>query len=281
MTPAFGWQTGTLPMKDGTNLFLRKHLIPDSSRTVLIVHGLGEHGGRYDPLASALDARGYSVYVPDLRGHGKSPGQRGHIDRWDNFLDDVARLIAHIAAARPGGKIILLGHSLGGLIAITAAHLHHQSLTALVLSSPCLELARPPAAALEQLVGLLSRFVPRLPLKNRVDPRKLSHVESEVQAYRQDPLVHSWITPRLFCEIRSAMTRARNDVRIPHLPVLLLVAGADQICRPRTAEEWFRALASETKTCKVYPQAYHEVLKDRERDEMLDDIVSWLDGRFS
>lgn len=191
-------------------------------------------------------------------------------------MQDVGSCLASIQVQVAKTPVVILGHSLGGLIAIRSAGMFQERLAALILSAPYLGLARPVPYSLRLLVHALNAFVPRLPLKNGVDPRNLSHIESEVKAYREDPLVHPWITPRSFTEIEKAIREAADDAQRIRIPTLLILPGRDAICSTAASLEWFKLLRSPRKQAIVYPESLHEPLNDLDRNRFLGDVVRWL-----
>lgn len=243
-----------------------------------VVHGLGEHGGRYEHLADALAARGVSVLVPDLRGHGVSEGRRGHVHRFDDYLRDLEEL----RSESPGsGPEILFGHSLGGLIALRAVQTRRAGdPIALVLSAPALDLPPTRPASLDALASVLSRVAPALPLPNGIDPADLSHDAEEVTAYRADPLVHDRITPRLYTEMRAAMRAAARDAAKVEIPVLLLLPLQDRVVSSRATREVARGFRGSSKIVE-YPESFHEPLHERRREEVIREIADWIEEQLA
>lgn len=243
--------------------------------SVVIVPGLGDHGGRYEWIARRLQRHGYSAHAIDLRGHGRSEGQRGHSDRFDRLVDDVHAVRTAAAGAEP---TFLLGHSLGGLVALRYAQgAHGRSLRGAVVSAPALAVAVEAPAWKAPAALALARVLPRLPLTNEIDPRALSRDAEVVQAYRNDSLVHDRITPRFYAEMMGAMRRAVEQHDRLRLPLLILVPGDDRVVR----SEATLALAgrlSEHAEVRRYPDSYHEPLNDPRREEVWHDLAAWLDG---
>jgi alpha-beta hydrolase superfamily lysophospholipase len=261
---------------DGVSLHLKHWECDQSTRGVLIIHGLGEHGGRYEPLARVLNKNGYSVFAPDLRGHGKSPGIRGHIASWALYIEDIHTCVREIKkGAPPNSSLSLFGHSMGGLIAITAAETLAKEINNLIISSPCLRPAKPPGPAIRLIAKMGALIKPETTVDNGLDPRDLTHVKDEVVAYQTDPLVHPKISFGLYAEMSKAMNRAKR-IKALSMPTFLILGGKDPICDARVSRQWFDCLTSPTKTLKEYPKAYHEVLNEWERDRTFSDIISWI-----
>lgn len=271
---------GTFRGADGLPLHARAWTAPGPRAALLVAHGLGEHAGRYSTLAADLVARGVSVYAPDHRGHGRSPGKRGHVRRFAELVDDLEAFRRHVAAGLPPGlPVFLLGHSLGGLVAIRHLEEHPGAGWAgAVLSAPLLGVALRPPAWKTSLAGLLSRLLPALRLSNGIDAADLSTDEVVVAAYRADPLVHPWITPRLYTEIQAAMRLAverRDRIRVP---LLLVVPGDDRIVLAEATETFARGVAGEVEV-RRFPGFRHESLNERERRAVVAGIAEWMAGR--
>ena len=244
-------------------------------RGIYLLHGLGEHSGRYDALARWLCARGWLVRAHDHAGHGESEGRRGLIERDDQLRSDaLAQLTAF--ADELGEPALLLGHSLGGALAAELVLVARAPVSGLVLSSPALALRV--GAPMRALVGLLHRLVPGLTLGNGLNPERLSHDAAVVRDYRDDPLNHDRISVRLFCWLEQAGTASRRAA--PGLPTstLLLVAGDDQLVDPQGSRDLAAAVAPQRLTLRWYDTLYHELFNEitAYRQQVLDDFDRWL-----
>ncbi|HET6806594.1 MAG TPA: alpha/beta hydrolase [Frateuria sp.] len=276
MVQASGGTFDWLALADGRRLCVHDWPLADARAGVLIVHGLGEHAGRYGRLAAWFNARGYAVRSYDQRGHGRSPGRRGALSRPLELLDDLAEVHARFAAGLPAPPV-LLGHSMGGLVALRAVLDRRVDPRALVLSSPALRAWTP---AWEQaLAARLVRVLPNLPLRSGLPFEALSHESAVVAAYRSDPLRSGWITPRLarfiFESGRHCIARAAS---LP-LPTLLLVAGADRLVDARGSRAFAAAAQpSGQLTTRVYETLFHELFNEAEpaRGHVLADLEAWL-----
>lgn len=268
---------------DGTRLYAQSWLPAASARAALVViHGYGEHGGRYAPLAARLAPLGFAVHVADLRGHGQSPGRRGHVDRFEQYLQDVRALLRVAATGTAGTPLIVLGHSLGGLIAALLAEEGwgddlDQVPSALVLSSPFLRLAAPPSGLKLAAARLLSRIAPSCDVGNTLDAADLSHDPAVLESYREDPLVHHVATARWAVETLAAQRRALDGAPRLTLPLLVVHGTADAIAEPAATRALFAAAGSADKTCLSYEGAYHELFNEVERDEVIADLAAWLE----
>lgn len=254
---------------------------PGAARAhVVLVHGFAEHRGRYAPLAEALVGAGFAVHRFDLRGHGDSGGPRGEVERFADYRADLGRVIADRIA--DGADYCLVAHSLGGLVALdwlldgdapAAAH----PPAALVLSSPFLAaaLAVPPFAATIAQVGSL--LFPRLSFDSGIEPEALSRDPEVVRAYRDDPKVFERVSVRWYAEALEAQERVVESAERLRVPCLLLLGTADGIADRRRAEAFFARAGSRSKRLRVYPDFRHEVFNEVGREEVLGDLLAWLD----
>lgn len=254
---------------------------------VVVAHGAAEHGGRYVRLAQALAPRGFPVWAIDHRGHGRSEGPRALVDRLSNAVADVDRLVDRVAAADPGRPVYLLGHSMGGAIALLYALEHQERLAGMVLSAPAASDAGAPAALrfadrFLRAGSVLSALAPRLGLLG-LDPEDISRDEAEVQAYRDDPLVTLGNLPaRTVGELgRAIRTRFAGDLGALTLPLLLVHGTADRLVPPLASEHVRDHVSSDDVTLLLYPELRHEVFHElpEDRARALGDVAAWLDER--
>lgn len=268
---------GTAAAADGVSLFVR-HWPAEAPRAVLlVVHGLGEHGGRYAALARDLVGRGISVSAMDLRGHGRSGGPRAYARRFEVLVDDVERVRRQVAARSAGLPLFLLGHSLGGLICIRHLQAHPQAFRGAVLSAPLLGVAVKAARWKVAASGVLSKVVPWLPISNEIRPEELSSDPAYVRSYREDPLVHSKITPRLYTELMAHVGRAVEDAgRLPR-PLFFIAPTADTVVDARAVRRFVEGLSGDV-TYRRYEGFRHESLNERERERVVADVAEWMDG---
>jgi alpha-beta hydrolase superfamily lysophospholipase len=275
---AVRYSEGTLATPSGAALFRRTWAPETAAAAALaVVHRYGEHSGRYRLLAEALVARGYAVHAVDLRGHGRSPGARGHITRFGDYVDDT---LAFVAAVRRqhDGRVYLLGHSLGGPIATLCAE-GDDDFDGLILSSPFIRVGLPVSRAKIVAARLLSRLTPTRDIGNTLQASDLSHEEWIVRAYDADELNHRVATARWATEVLDAQTAALSGAADLRPPLLLQYAGADKIADPRAAEELFVAACSPEKTCRRYDGYSHEIFNETGRAAVYADLAAWLDER--
>ena len=277
--------THPLTGADGVPLQWREWPRAAARGTVIIVHGLGEHAGRYEAMAARLNAWGWRIAGPDLRGHGASGGARGALPRADAMLSDLSRLIDAVQD-RATGPLVLLGHSMGGLIAsrFVAEGLAAQpapwwrEVDALVLSSPALDPGM--SGAQKLLLALLGRLAPNLAVNNGLKPAWISRDAAVVRAYVADPLVHDRTTPALARFVVDAGAQVRRVAPAWRVKTLLLYAGSDRCVAPAGSVA-FAAAAPPSVTVREFPMLFHEIFNEPERDEVFAALQSWLDVNAS
>jgi alpha-beta hydrolase superfamily lysophospholipase len=271
----------TVTTTDGLALHLHHWPQAGARGRVLVVHGLGEHGRRYDALAAALNAAGFAVSAHDHRGHGRSPGPRGVIPQADSLCADLAAVIDHVQHI-DGQAPVILGHSLGGLVAarFVAESLSAQPATwsrpvpRLVLSSPALD---PGMNRVQHaLLAVLGRLAPALAVHNGLKPAWISRDPAVVRAYTQDPLVHDRVTARL---VRFIVDGGRCVLRLApawRTPTLLLWAGADRCVAPAGSATFAATAPPAVVQHQVYPALFHEIFNEPERDTVIARLVPFL-----
>jgi alpha-beta hydrolase superfamily lysophospholipase len=275
--------TDSLLTRDGVSLALRHWPAaagPAPKGQVVLVHGLGEHAGRYAHVAATLQAAGWSVLAYDQRGHGRSGGRQGSLPRPDSLLDDLAEVLDH--APPPGGPRVLLGHSMGGAVAarfvaealapVPAAW--SRPVDGLVLSSPALRAHLSAWQRLQLAIG--ERFLPDLPQRNGIDARGLSHDDAVVADYEADPLVHDRISARLARFILDAGEAARAAAPRWTLPTLLMWGGADTVVTPAGSRAFAAAAPKAVVTAYQFDGLRHEIFNELEREGVLMRLAQWL-----
>ena len=270
----------TLTATDGTTLHVTDYFpVAPASASIVLMHGLGEHSGRYQHVAEFFCARGFAVRAYDHRGHGRSSGARGDVPHDAALLDDAVQVISDFnhklgpSAAPP----YLLGHSMGGLFAARFAVAGLLPLSGLILSSPALAL--PLSAPQKLLLKILRSIAPGLAVGNGLKQRYLSHDKAVVEAYRKDPLVHNKITARLLLAMLAAIAVTQRDAQGLKLPTLLVFAGDDHLVGANGSPAFFKQLTAGIGTLHRYDQLYHEIFNELDAHSVFADVGNWLESQ--
>jgi lysophospholipase len=270
LAPAMPSQHEIVTSRGGVTQLRRRWLAEDPRAALLLVHGIAEHCGRYEHVGEYFATRGIDALSFDLRGHGESGGRRGHVASFDEFLDDIAELLEE--RRELGVPVVLMGHSLGGLIAAAYVVDGRPPPDLLVLSAPALAADVP--GWQRTAASILGRVVPIVPIPNDLDGELLSRDEQVGVSYRDDPLRVKSASARLGKETFDAMGRAGSRLDRITMPTHVL-HGADDKLVPPSATEGFESLPNATRV--VHEGLRHECLNEPERDEVLAAIVAWLE----
>ena len=275
-------ELGWADMRDGVVLraraWRRDTALP-ARAAVLLVHGLGEHAGRYDHVARQLNGWGFDVHAYDHFGHGESPGKRGTLTSAQRLLDDLADMVDRVRGSMPREQpLLLLGHSMGGVLAADFVGSDIRAVEGLVLSSPALDAGMNPLQ--RGLAAALARLWPGLAIGNGLPADRISHDPAEVAAYRSDPLVHDRISGRLAHYIATAGPRVLAQAAAWRVPTLLLYAGADRLVDPAGSRRFASLAPRDVATAREFPGHYHELFNEIERAQVFDALRAWLDARF-
>ncbi|MBW2117923.1 MAG: lysophospholipase [Deltaproteobacteria bacterium] len=271
--------TGYFSGDKDLKIFYRNLSAEKEKARLIIAHGLGEHSGRYDRVINRLVPEGLSIWALDFCGHGRSGGKRGHIESFDQYIADIDKLIEIASEDAPQDtKIFLLGHSLGGLIALNYGLRLPDKLNGLIVSSPVLAF-KVKVQAFKIISGkVMSAVWPGLSMANELDLTKISHDRSVVDAYIHDPLVHNRVTARWFTEFISAMAWVQESVKKMQVPILMQIAGSDFLVDAGASETFFNHLLLKDKTIHIYRELFHEIFNETadESAVVLDDLLAWL-----
>lgn len=270
--------TGTFEAPDGLKLFEQAWLPAQRRRsTIVLVHGYAEHSGRYAQVAASLSAQGHAVYTYDQRGHGRSEGRRGYVDRFDHYLDDLGVFLQRVRRSGPGTPLFLMGHSMGGTVCTRFCLERAPGLSGLILSSPMLRPAMDIPPLLRWLSPVVATFFPTLPTLylNRDD---LSRDPAVVAAAKSDPLnYHQRIPARAGHEMIRAGQRIRAGLESLSIPFLVFHGTHDRIADPRSSIELYTRAAAEDKTLSLYEGLRHETLNEPEKHQIMDELIAWLE----
>jgi len=265
----------------GLSLYYRGWEAEAPRAALLLVHGLSDHSGRYTEFGRMMASFGVSVYALDLRGHGVSDGRRGHVDRFELLLQDLDRFRREVEGTCDVNlPLFILGHSMGGLITARYIEEYESRFLGAIITSPWFATVMPVPRWKVVMSGVLNRFLPALPIDAAIDESLLSHDPRVVERYRDDPLVHGKITPRLFAEASIAMGLVMQRSDRIRMPLLLMLAGDDQVVDTRKSEAFARSLTTPDVTIRVLPDYYHEVLNDHDRGLAAREIRNWIFARL-
>ncbi|MEO8745843.1 MAG: lysophospholipase [Candidatus Dormiibacterota bacterium] len=266
---------GVVQSADGTKLQYRAWPNPGSTVTLAVVHGLSDHSGRYTNFANGMTKHGLATFAVDLRGHGKSPGRRGHVDSWSQWTDDVSAFV-HYVESVTGGEVVPVGHSFGGAALLSTVLSGKLPQTRrFVVSSPALKLKFAAPAWKVRLGVLASKVVPKLSMSDEVDPGGISRMPDVVAAYRADPLVHGKISSRMFTEWQAATSDILARADQIEMPFLILAGTADPIIDPEGSRLLHQKSAAMS-DLHLLEGGYHEPFNDQDSDEVFALIGGWL-----
>lgn len=276
--------SGTIERSDAPELFWRA-MVPsdagDRAQTLVFVHGLAEHSGRYRYPFDYFSGLGWPCYALDLRGHGRSGGRRVHIRRFSDYLDDVDAVLELVRTQRPAAPVFLIGHSMGGVVSILYALERGEQLAGLVLSSPGLRAhpASAPSSFLLFLGRMASIVAPGLHFSSGLDPTFVSLNTEVVDSYRADPLVTSKVSARWATEFLAAQKRCTRSAAELKVPTLVMQSGDDQLVDPEATQSWAERLPTASADFHLWPGFFHEMLNEPERLQVFEKIEAWIRER--
>ncbi len=252
---------------------------PDSpsKAVILLVHGLGEHIGRYEHVAQMFTDHRYAFVGADLIGHGKSGGQRGHADSFDDFLNDIDKLVQETDARFPGIPKILYGHSLGANLILYYAIKRDPTIAGLMVSSPGLDITKVPP--LKYAIGkLMYTLYPRFSLTNSLDVTGLSHDQAVVKAYVNDPLVHPMISARVGLDLINLGKWLRENSILIKVPILLFHGDSDRLVNISGTREFVKNYKGDLEYVE-FPGGYHELHNDTNKNELFEKMLGWISAK--
>jgi alpha-beta hydrolase superfamily lysophospholipase len=275
------YDEGTLSASAGASLYYQSWKPADKPAAVLLIaHGLAEHSGRYEHFAKFFVMRNYAVFALDYPGHGKSDGDRCHIGKFSDYTDSVALLLDRVHEEFPGTPVFLVGHSMGGLVAIRFLIERQDQFAGSILSGAAVQPAVELSAIQRLAMKFFSRFLPRLRVL-QLDASAVSRDPAVVERYRKDPLVFTGkVTSRLAEQLFSTMTYIGNRLGILKLPMLILHGSEDGLTSPEGAKMLHENIASDDKKLIIYDGLYHEVYNEPEQEAVMSDVADWLAARL-
>jgi len=256
--------------------------VSDSPRALIaIAHGIGEHSGRYAALAGELVRARYTVAALDWPGHGEAPGPRGDVRSWIRFRDQFAPAMFSASKGMPGQPDdlphLLLGHSMGGVLALDYALAHPRDIVGVVASAPALRSAMPPWWKLA-LANIALATAPSIGFPTGIEEGGISRDPEVLRLRDSDPLVHGRISPRLYHDFNEARQRVLRDARRLSVRALVMHGTADTVVDPEGSREFCSAAPRGMAKHIEYPGAFHEIFNDLSRDQVIRDLIGWLDA---
>jgi len=273
-------EEGKFKGKGGTSLYYQLWK-PDKSKGAMVgVHGFAEYSGRYAHVGDHFANEAIALYMSDLRGHGLSEGIRGHVDSFDDYLDDLDIFIAMVKEKEKGKKIFLLGHSLGGQIAIAYALKYPSKIDGMIVSSPLLKPAMDIPPDLEKMVRNMANSNPSQSIPNPIDPNILSHDKKVCEKYAKDPMVFKTMTAKWATEFFAKGDELIANAGKLKVPTLLMLAGSDKLVKTEASKEFAKKVTEKDFQMKIYDGFYHELFNEVEKDKIFRDVDAWLKPRI-
>lgn len=268
--------------QEGFNLYFQGWLPPENPRAIIfLVHGLAEHSGRYTGTAAILLKQGYAVFCLNHQGHGLSEGRKGYIGCFATYAADLSSFIVEMSAKYPDIPVFLLGHSMGGTIAIDYCLKNHDKIGGLILSAPALQTGKSIKKWQLLLTKILATIAPKAGV-DRLDSSVISKDQAVVAAYRNDELVYTGkLSARLCLEMLKTMQALPRETVKIRLPVLIMHGAEDRLISPAGSLKIHEMIGSEDKTLKIYQGLYHEIMNEPEKDMVYEDILEWIGKRLA
>ncbi len=261
---------------DQLKLFAQKYPVESPKANVIIVHGLGEHSGRYSEVCSALNGAGFNVYVYDHRGHGKSEGIRAYVNDYNDYLNDLKLMVGYAKSDSPSVKNFILGHSMGGFITALFGIKTDNEVDGIILSGAATQSSKQASGAMRAMIRLMGKISPKFSLGNDLG-KIVSKDQNVVNAYIADPLNAKKITMGLYNQfLIKGIDFVKAHLNEFHYPVLILHGEQDLIIDNHSSQIFHNTISSTDKSLKIYPGLYHEIMNEPEKQTVVNDIISWL-----
>lgn len=266
---------------EGLTLFYQSWHPEEETRAVLIiVHGLGEHGGRYEHVVNHLVPKGYAIYALDHRGHGRSERAGvAHVMDWKEFREDVRTFYKLVAEKEAGHPLFILGHSMGGLITLNYLEYYQDGLQGAIASAPAVGQLDVPAF-IDFVSRILSGLAPALAVPTNLDATAISRDPAVVRAYQDDPFVHGKGTPRFATEIKKTAAETTENAAKITLPLLMIHGDQDKLVNVANTREFFAKVGSADKELIIYEGGYHESHNDIHHEQVTADLERWLEAHL-
>jgi alpha-beta hydrolase superfamily lysophospholipase len=269
---------GTFRGYQDLSLYWQSWLPNEAPRAILlVVHGLAEHCGRYMNLVNYFVPRGYAVYGFDQRGHGKSEGLRGYVERFSDYIDDLESFCDFVRRRHDSTSIFLVGHSMGGTIAAAYITDHQDRTAGLIASAVVLKLGSSVSPLSIKMARLLSMIAPKVGV-SVIDASTISRDQAVVNAYVNDLLVYRGKTrARLGAELLNTMEKLPSRLEKITVPIIIMYGSCDRLCNPEGSHILYERVASKDRTLKIYEDMYHEIFNEPEHKQVMADMEEWLD----
>ncbi len=278
MSGAIEHKESTIESSDHLHLFTQSWKTPFSKAVLIVVHGLKDHSSRYNSFAETLAANGYAVHSLDLRGHGKSEGERAFVKSFDDYLDDLGLFFDQVRREESDKPFFLFGHSMGGAIALLYSLTRNPNIKGLVLSAAATKLRPGDSFFIVNVTKLLGGITPKRQVF-KLDNNLFTRDEDFLAAMNSDPLIYNEPHPaRTAAELIRAIERVQKTMTSLTVPVVLLHGTADKITNPEGTRQLEERASSKDKTLKLYEGHYHDLLHDLGNTTVSDDILHWLDS---
>lgn len=280
------WRRETqIELSEAGERYRRSWLPSEPRRVMVLAHGYAEHTGRYDEMAMYFAERGFAVHAYDQAGHGRTAGARGHVDRFDRLVDELARFIELVQLDHPGLPVTLVGHSMGALVVAATAAFRTPAVERIVVSGVLLQLGGE-GGGLRQSMSLgvarmLARVAPRVAMSTGLDLQGLSRDPDVIRRYEQDPFVKDRMSVRFAAGMSSMVSLVRGAADKIERPILILHGGADPICPVAGSRLLHAGLKNEVakaSSLQIYPDLRHEIFQEPERQQVWEDMLVWLEA---
>ena len=269
----------TITTSDGLRLYVRTRGVESPHANIVIIHGLGEHSGRYGALTDHLISHSYSVTGYDHRGHGLSDGLPGHVESFTEYEEDLDKVIAYARSRSESPTIYLIGHSMGGLVTLRYLARKSNAVAGAIISAPLIGATVAVPVHKLMIARVSARIAPRFRLDNGLDPATLSRDPEVGKAYSTDPLVNRKISARWFAEVTRAMEEAKSIASKITTPVLVMQGTNDQIVSANATRKFFDQISSSDKELEIYEGFYHELFNEPEKNQVFARVTKWLNHR--
>jgi alpha-beta hydrolase superfamily lysophospholipase len=273
MNTTTSYETLTGKMKIFTRTWLPENIEPRAN--IILIHGIGEHSGRYEHVAEFFTSAGFAIYAFDQIGHGKSDGKRG-VESYQQVYDIITNLKYRIKAKQPDLPIILYGHSMGGAIVLSYGLNHPEGLKGVIATSPAVGMADPMPDKTIQFMKILKKIIPNFTIVNGLNLSGLSQDPEIAEKYSTDPLVHNRVSLRLGLDLIQTGRDLLANTMVYPLPLLVLQGDRDLLVNPAATDEFSRKIHGRI-TYKQIAGGFHELHNEPDKNEILHGIIAWID----